>query len=72
VAQPFILPLPPNLQLADSYIVRVTALDPTTGNTVSGVTVSNVALQVDNLSGVDLSSEMFKLVNPVLLRTTGG
>ena len=38
--------MPPELDLADGWTVRLTALDPTTGNKVSGVTVSNLALSV--------------------------
>lgn len=39
--------LAPNIILSDGYTVRVTALDPTTGAVVNGVTVSNVSMQVD-------------------------
>ena len=53
MAQPLTLPLPPDLILWDGCKVRVTALDPTTGNTVAGVNVSTVALEVELLSGSD-------------------
>lgn len=59
MAQPIELPLPPNLELDDTYVVRVTAIDPTTGNTVAGVQVGAVTLMVDNLSGGDLASGTF-------------
>ena len=45
------LPLPPNCDLWDSCIIRVTAIDPATGDVVSGVTVGEVTFQVDQTSG---------------------
>lgn len=65
MAQPFDVALPPDLLLAGGYKVRVTAIDPTTGNTVAGVNVSNVTLQVEDLGGVGadaLQSGPFMLV----------
>lgn len=44
---PRIAPLPPFLALADGMIIRITAIDAVTGATVSGVKVSNVAIDVD-------------------------
>lgn len=43
--------LPPNVHLWDGCIVRVAAIDPGTGDVVSGVNVSNVSLQVDEITG---------------------
>lgn len=43
--------LPQDLDISDGFTLRVTALDPTSGNPVSGVTVSNLILTVDQLSG---------------------
>lgn len=60
--QPLIVALPPNLNLWGGCVVRVAALDPSTGNVVSGVTVSTVTLEVDNLAGTDLESGPFMLV----------
>ncbi len=37
-------PMPPDLDLPDGYIVQWSALDPTTGADVAGVTVSNVSM----------------------------
>ena len=51
MAQPLTVALPPNLVLWAGCTIRVTALDPTTGNTVAGVTVSDVSLECDQLSG---------------------
>jgi hypothetical protein len=62
VAQPLIVALPPNLDLWSGCIVRVAALDPTTGDVVTGVDISNVTLEVDNLAGTDLESGPFMLV----------
>ena len=43
----------------DTYVVRVTALDPATGAVVAGVNVGAVTLMVDNLSGGSLASGTF-------------
>lgn len=40
-------PLPPGLDLADGWTLRVTALDPSTGAPVSGVNVRNFAIEAD-------------------------
>lgn len=47
MAAPQIVPLPPFFQMSDGMEVVVTAIDPTTGATVSGVVVSNVSIDVD-------------------------
>jgi hypothetical protein len=45
--------MPPDVDLWGDCIIRVTAVDPTTGATVSGVNVSNVTLQVVQLAGAE-------------------
>lgn len=59
MSQPLELPLTPDLDLDDTYMLRVTALDPTTGSVMAGVTVEAVSLIVDNLAGGDLASGTF-------------
>jgi hypothetical protein len=49
VAQPLSIALPPDLRLGGDYTISVDALDPTTGASVAGVTVSNVTIQVELL-----------------------
>jgi hypothetical protein len=44
--QPLIANLPLDLVLASGYVIRFTALDPTTGAAVTGVRVTDVAFQV--------------------------
>ena len=39
--------LAPNLILSGGYVLRLTALNPSTGATVSGVQVGSVSAQVD-------------------------
>lgn len=51
--------MPPELDLGDGYTLRLTALDPTTGNAVSGVTVSNLAMAVVNVGGGDVIDLVF-------------
>jgi hypothetical protein len=48
---PLVVTLPPNVHLSGGCIVRVAALDPTTGAIVTGVNVSDVSLEVDEISG---------------------
>ena len=59
MSQPIELPLPPDLDLDDTYQIRVTALNATTGQVVSGVNVGTVTLIVTNVSGGDLTSGTF-------------
>ena len=59
MAQPLELPMFENFDLDERYVVRVTALDPTTGAVVPGVNVGAVTLMVDNLSGGSLASGTF-------------
>jgi hypothetical protein len=66
MAQPLTVALPPELELWGGCTIRVTALDPTTGATMSGVLVENIVIDVDNIGGTDLTSGEFK---PVLVRT---
>ena len=70
MSAPLELPLPPNLELDESFQIRVTALDATTGNVVAGVNVGSVTLIVDNIVGGDLTSGTFNVLNPVMLRTS--
>lgn len=51
MAQALDIPMPPNLDIGPSCTLRVTALDPTTGALVSGVTVNTVVLSVSLLEG---------------------
>jgi hypothetical protein len=51
MALPLVVTLPPNVHLSGGCIVRVAALDPTTGAIVTGVNVSDVTLQVDDIAG---------------------
>jgi hypothetical protein len=51
MAQPLIVTLPPGLDLWPGCIIRVTAVDPTTGLTVSGVKVANISIEADQLAG---------------------
>lgn len=65
MAQALIAGIPPGLTLGPNYIVRLTAVDPTTGNVVSGVNVSNTSLTVLQLSSgspSDLQAGPFLLV----------
>lgn len=47
MAIPLSGPLPPSLELTGAYVIQLTALDPLTGLTVSGVTVSLATYQVE-------------------------
>lgn len=43
--------LPEDLDIGSGYTIRVTALDPTSGNPVPGVTMSNLVLTAEQISG---------------------
>lgn len=60
--QPLVVPLPPNINLWDSCVLRVVALDPTDGSIVTGVTVTSVTIECIQLAGRSLDSGSFKLV----------
>lgn len=62
MAQPIVAALPPDLNLQAGYVIRVNALDPTTGAEVTGVTVTDFAIYCDNLTGADLGAGAFVLV----------
>lgn len=47
MAAPVVASLPPALDLPGGYTVRFTALDPTTGAVVSGVTISAATILTD-------------------------
>jgi len=55
VAQPLTVALPPNLDLWPGCIIRVTAVDPTTGAGVAGVNVAKISIEgvSDNPSALD-------------------
>lgn len=50
MAAPMVAPIPPELELAGRWRIRFTALNPTTGAVVAGVTVSEATIQVADLS----------------------
>lgn len=52
----FDAPLPPDLDLADGWTLRVTALDPVTGAQVPGVTVTNFAIEAELGAGTSAGS----------------
>jgi hypothetical protein len=49
-AAPMIAGLPPDCVLSAGYVVRLTALDPSTGATVAGVQLSEVSFFVTDLA----------------------
>lgn len=46
MAAPLTAGLPPDIDLGAGYVIRVTALDPTTGSPVAGVVLRNVSILV--------------------------
>ncbi len=53
---PLIAGMPPGLHLVGGYTIRLTALDPVTGATVTAVKISATTLQLRNLAGTAASA----------------
>lgn len=53
MAQSLSAAMPRDYDLDGGYVLRITAVDPTTGAAVSGVTVSNIVLMAVNVAGVE-------------------
>lgn len=51
MAQPLIANMPADLDLGGGWILRLTAVDPATGATITGVKVSNLVVTVDPIAG---------------------
>lgn len=64
MAQPLTVALPPGLSLGGGCTITVTALDPTTGDVVTDVDISNVTIEVDLTAGseAELETGPFMLV----------
>lgn len=61
-AEPYIAPMPPYLDLGAGYQLQVNAVDPTTGDQVTGVVISSFSIIVDNIGGGELNVGPFMLV----------
>jgi hypothetical protein len=61
-AEPYIAPLPPDLDLGPGFEIQVNAVDPTTGDQITGVVVSEFSIIATNVSGGDLAYGPFMLV----------
>ena len=62
MAEPYIAPMPPSLDLGAGYTLQVNAVDPTTGDQVTGVVISDFSIIVENVTGGDLDVGPFMLV----------
>jgi hypothetical protein len=62
VAEKIKTALPPDLDLGGNWIVEWDAVDPVTGDSVAGVSVSDTSLLIVQLGGAPLDSGTFKLV----------
>lgn len=65
MAVPLDAPMPANLDLGPGFTLRVTALSTTDGSVVSGVSVSNFSVLLEDIAGVvvsDLAYGPFLLV----------
>lgn len=51
MAAPLMVGMTPGVTVEGSYIIRITALDATTGNVVSGVNVTSAAFIATDLQG---------------------
>ena len=64
--QPLTASLAPDIQCVGDYIVRVTALDPTTGAVNTSVVIKDVSMQVDT-EDAPTEPETIDVTPPVLL-----
>lgn len=64
MAAPLIAGLPPDLVLGAGYVIRLAALDPTTGAAVAGVVLADVSLFVTQLSGPRLDEDPMPVLVP--------
>lgn len=67
---PQIIPLPPFFEMADGMRIVVTAIDATTGATVSGVTISNVSIDVDPITATEPTTVEIPDETPWLVPTS--
>lgn len=51
MAKPVVIGMPQEQDIGPTYTLRVTAIDPTSGNLVAGVVVNTVVLDVTLLKG---------------------
>lgn len=74
MAQPLVAGLPPDCHLSAGYIVRLTALNPTTGAAVANVALSDISFLVTNVgaggttggtNGAGTSEDAFPLLVPL-------
>lgn len=65
MAQPLVVGMPDRIDIGAGYVLQVTAVNPTTGATVSGVNVSNMVIEAEGAG--DLSSGAFIAGNPLLI-----
>ena len=47
MSAPYVAPMPPDTDLTSGCTVQFVAIDPTTGNDVSGVTITNASIYAD-------------------------
>lgn len=55
MAKPYSAGMPDEVELGGSYTIRITAVDPTTGNVKSAITVSNLVMMVNTGAGTDVT-----------------
>lgn len=67
MAAPIIVPLTPGIVAADNYTIRITALDPSTGNVVSGVKVSLSTILGTNIADTDTGTDGNPATNTAVL-----
>lgn len=56
MAQPFVVAFPPDTDLTAGCTVQFVAIDPTTGNAITGVTVTNISIYADTTGDATLEA----------------
>lgn len=60
MAAPLKTSMPPDVIIDSGYMLRIAALDSTTGNAVANVNISNMVIEVETIAG-ELPGETFVL-----------
>ena len=59
MAKAIAVAMPQDVDVGEGYTLRIAAIDSASGSAVSGVKISNMTIEVENMTGGDLTSGVF-------------